>query len=128
MAPMHAQSQAAKIMAKLPKVRMAFSDLPKNRDPREVPLYSLSEAALFLGFPATTLRYWPQPHDYPRKGHVEPFILPAGMSTDMATGKDVAWLSFYNVSEAHILSAMTRFHGVKWPRVRQALDTFKDMQ
>lgn len=115
-------------MAGFPRVRMAVSPLPKDRDVREVPIYSLAEAALFLGIPATTLSYWVRPHDYARLGHVEPFIVPAGSSTDMATGKDVAWLSFYNLNEAHILSAITRFHGVKMPRVREAMTSIKELK
>lgn len=125
---MCALSQGVETMAGFPNVRMARSPLVKDRDVREIPLYSMSEVALFLGIPATTLGYWIRPHNYKRLGTVEPFIVPAGSSTDMATGKDVAWLSFYNLSEAHILSAITRFHGVKMPRVREAIESIKRLK
>jgi uncharacterized protein (DUF433 family) len=107
---------------------MAYSVPPKHRDAREAPIYSLAEAALFLGVPRTTLKYWCEPGHSKRLGEFEPLISPAGISTDVATGKDMAWLSFYNMSEAHVLSSLTRFHGVKMIRVREAVRMLRELQ
>ena len=119
--------QGTELMLGFPKVRMAYSAAPKNQDPREAPVYSLAEAALFLGVPRTTLRYWTRPSLAARPGSIEPLIIPAGFSTDVETGKDVAWLSFYNLSEAHVLSSLTRFHGVKMGRVRDAVRNLEEL-
>ena len=92
-------------MAGFPKVRMAYSVPPKDADPRESAIYSLAEAALFLGVPRTTLKDWTEPHFYKKLGNTDSLIAPVGYATDLETGKDVAWLSFYNLSEAHVLFA-----------------------
>lgn len=108
-------------MSGFPKVRMAYSVPPKHEDAREAPIYSLAEAALFLGIPRTTLKYWCEPTSSVKYRDFPPLVVPAGVSTDVSTGKDIAWLSFYNMSEAHVLSSLTRFHGVKMNRVREAV-------
>lgn len=87
-------------------------------DPRDVPNYGPTEAARFLGLPTSTLRSWTQGWSYRteagerRRG--EPLIL--------LEDPDSNELSFTNLVEAHVLSAIRRQHGVSMPRVRQALD------
>ncbi|MGO9777335.1 MAG: DUF433 domain-containing protein [Terracidiphilus sp.] len=115
-------------MAGFPKVRMAYSVPPKDADPRESAIYSLAEAALFLGVPRTTLKDWTEPHFYKKLGNTDSLIAPVGYATDLETGKDVAWLSFYNLSEAHVLSSLTRFEGVKMMRVRDAMTKLRELQ
>lgn len=114
-------------MADFTKIRIAKSGIPAQEDVREFPIYSIMEAAFFLGIPRTTLTYWTKAHDFPRLGHVEPFIKAAGAQRDLFTGKDEALLSFYNLSEAHILSVITRFHGIKMNRVRGALNELQEL-
>jgi uncharacterized protein (DUF433 family) len=123
---MRAQSQESELMVGFPKVRMARSPLPKQEDRRESPIYSLAEAALFLGVPRTTLRHWTIPGTHRKFGPMPSLITPAGVSTD-EYGNDVAWLSFYNICEAHVLSSLTRFHGVKMHRVREGVRRLREL-
>jgi uncharacterized protein (DUF433 family) len=92
---------------------MVFKTSP---DPREVPTYSVSEAAHYLRMPAETLRSWVVGRLYPVAGHAkrsQPLIHlsdPKGQ-----------YLSFVNLVEGHVLAAIRRHHGVKLPKVRSAL-------
>lgn len=86
-------------------------------DPREVPAYGLAEAAYYLGIPAATLRTWVAGRTYPTaKGAklFRPIIEPAD--------RKMLRLSFINLVEAHVLSALRRDHQVQLPKIRQAID------
>jgi len=87
-----------------------------ERDVREVPAYSIAEAAGYLRLPKTTLRAW---------------LL--GQQTFRAV-IDIAdrhgcQMSFINLVEAFVLSGIRRQHRVTLPKVRKAVDylrrTFK---
>jgi uncharacterized protein (DUF433 family) len=100
-------------MTGLHNVRIPYTPEPKDGDFRELPLYSLAEVAYFLGIPKPTLHRWTR-HGYNRKAElIEPLIVPVD--------REGALFSFYNLTEAHILSVITRVHKVKLPRVRNAL-------
>ena len=79
-----------------------------DRDPREIGTYGLSEAASYLRLPPATLRRWvtgAQPG--------APLIaLPDPQS---------AVLSFTNLVEAHVLSALRRVHGIRFSAIREAV-------
>lgn len=86
-----------------------------GRDPRELPMYGLGEAAVFLGVPASTLRTWVRGKDYRWRGqtkHMQRLI-----KADAGTGL----LSFNNFVEAYVLASLTRRFEVPLVRVRQAL-------
>ncbi len=81
----------------------------KKADLRELPAYSISEAAHYLSVPAATVRYWAiGQNDY------KPLIdIPA---------HEPALLSFLNMVELHVLAAIRRKHSVPMPKVRKAID------
>lgn len=85
-------------------------------DPREIPAYGVSEAAHYLKLPLGTLRSWIRGRGYPtRSGRraFQPIItLP---------DKNLPWLSFMNLVEAHILDAVRYRHKVPLPNVRRAI-------
>ena len=86
-----------------------------GRDPRELPMYGLGEAAVFLRVPASTLRAWVRGKDYRWRGqtkHMQRLI-----KADAGTGL----LSFNNFVEAYVLASLTRQFEVPLVRVRQAL-------
>lgn len=89
----------------------------KSNDPREMPAYSIGEAAHYLRIPVATLRSWVRGRYYPTgrgRRFFKPLIeLPA---------PDLASLSFINLVEAHILDAIRREHDIPLPKVRAALD------
>jgi len=88
-------------------------------DPREAPLYSLSEAAFFVGIPATTLQKWVYGRDYAAKGeirHSPRVIVPADAKRGL--------LSFANLAEAHVLESI-RKHRFSLSEIRDAVDEIR---
>jgi len=73
----------------------------------EEPAYGISEAAVYLKVPHTTLRYWLG------LGKLPPIIQPAGSNP--------VRLSFMNLLESHALAAMRNLYNLKLPKVRSAL-------
>lgn len=85
-------------------------------DPIDIPLYSLSQAARFVGVPLTTLQKWVHGRSYEARGSKQwwpNLIEPA----DRSSGR----LSFANIAEAHIL-ASTRSYRIPMADVRAAID------
>ena len=88
----------------------------RNRDPREIPTYTISEAAHYLLIPLATLRSWTVGRDYPvhdGKRRFNPVITVPQRHPTM--------LSFVNLIEAHVLDAIRRVYGVRLPEVRNAI-------
>jgi uncharacterized protein (DUF433 family) len=87
---------------------------------REVPAYSIAEAAHYLQMPTATLRSWVLGRDYPvTKG--KRFFQPVIEIADHKRRK----LSFINLVEAHVLNAIRRYHRIALPKVRIALQYLK---
>ncbi len=80
----------------------------------EVPIYGTVEAARYLRVPYQTLRYWIRGSE-----SVPPLIRLAG--------DDPPRLSFMNLLECHMLSAMRAIYKVRIPRVRRALTTVENL-
>jgi uncharacterized protein (DUF433 family) len=95
---------------------MAQFEIYGGRDPRQLPAYSVADAARYLRIPAATLRSWVVGRTYPVAdglGSFEPLIRPA----DAARRR----LSFENLIEAHVLRALRSQHAVDIKAVRPAL-------
>lgn len=88
-----------------------------GRDPRDLPAYSIREAAHYLHLPESTLRTWV-------RGRVHPTPLGAHRSPPVIRLPDPARpsLSFVNLVEAHVLASVRRQHGVSLEAVRSAID------
>ena len=89
----------------------------RARAPRELPNYRLPEAAHYLRIPQSTLRTWIFGQAYgtaagQRRSH--PLITVAA--------DDPPRLSFVNMVEAHVLSAIRYQHGIALPAVRRAVE------
>jgi uncharacterized protein (DUF433 family) len=88
----------------------------RHEDLREVPNYSVTEAARCLQLPRTTLRQWAagrrDPHDA-SEWMFEPLLHPASRSPLL--------LSFMNLVEAHVLSALRQEHQIRLAKIRAAL-------
>jgi uncharacterized protein (DUF433 family) len=82
------------------------------------PAYSASEAAQILGLPAATLKAWSFGQAYRShsgvKRRFQPVIAPADRKKRL--------LSFANLCELHVLSAIRRNHKIPLPKVRASLD------
>ena len=74
----------------------------------EVPIYGAVDAARYLRVPYQTLRYWIRGH-----GAIEPIINLAEHFPPR--------LSFMNLVECHMLSAMRTHYNLRLPKVRKAL-------
>jgi len=98
---------------------MQQSDIYGGQDPREMPAYSIPEAAHYLQIPPSTLRSWTKGWRYPTRAGEKrsaPLITPPA-----APDQGPVLLSFVNIVEAHVLDALRREHRVTMPTVREAL-------
>jgi uncharacterized protein (DUF433 family) len=84
-----------------------------NQDIRELPSYSITEAANYLAIPASTLKSWFRGYRGMTGRRYPPMIKPAD--------QDHLLLSFYNLAEAHILDSARR-RGVNTRRLRIAVE------
>ena len=82
--------------------------MAKLNDSRDLPAYTISEAAHYLGVPAATVRYW----SVGRNGYAPLIQVPE---------RSPALLSFLNLTELHVLAAIRRKHEVKMPSIRRAI-------
>ncbi len=80
----------------------------------ELPAYSPTVAARYVGVPVQTLRYWTLGRG-PVKGIIEP--------ADIAP----LVLSFANLLESHVLNALRTRYQLLLPKVRAALETLKQL-
>lgn len=87
-----------------------------KQDPREQPSYTIPEAARYLGIPVSTVRYWSV-----GRGSYAPLI-----AIPPCPDLRPTLLSFLNLSELHVLSAIRRDHNVSMPRVRSAIEYLKE--
>jgi uncharacterized protein (DUF433 family) len=92
-------------------------DIYGGRDPAELPLYSVRQAARYLHLSPTTLRSWVQGRAYPTTGGTG-FFQPLLQRPSPSNPR----LSFDNLIEAHVLRALRADHGVSMKAVRTALD------
>src|SRR5438067_1335669 len=96
-----------------PMKRLKIEDMA-TLDPREVPMYWLSDVALFTGVPASTVKRWIGQISSSRA-----LIQPP--PDELQQRQSEARLSFANLLETHVLDA-TRKHEIPVPRIRRGLD------
>src|SRR5450432_1584486 len=86
-------------------------------DSREQPLYTMTEAAYYLGIHPRTLATWVFGRSYKTKSGLRPWS-----RVITAADPDLKLLSFYNLAEAHVLAATRYEHQVPFWAVREAID------
>ena len=86
----------------------------ESRELLEVPIYGTVEAAHYVRVPYQTLRYWIR-----GSGSIPPLVRLAS--------QDPPRLSFLNLLECHMLSAMRGLYNLRIPRVRKALKTLESL-
>ena len=82
-------------------------------DYRELPAYTILEAAQYLSVPAATLRYWSL-----GRGPYEPLV--------SVPKRSPVLLSFLNLAELHVLAAIRRKYIVAMPKIRRAIEFLKE--
>ncbi len=92
-----------------------------RRDPRDLPAYSVVEAAHYLRLPVATLRGWAIGRPYPRSDGLQ-FSEPVLTLPD--SNRPV--LSFINLVEAHVLGAIRRRYRIRFHKVRSAVVFLKE--
>jgi uncharacterized protein (DUF433 family) len=89
-----------------------------GRDPRDLPIYTLDEAAFILGLSRSTLKAWTFGSQWQeatgRARTYVPLIIPPERA-------DRLMLSFTNLIEAHVLYAIRRVHQIKMKLLRGTL-------
>lgn len=96
---------------------MSARTLHQNADPRMLPAYGIGEAAHYLNIAPSTLRSWVLGRPYPTMQGQAQFKPPIAIADP-----ERRLLSFVNLVEAHVLSAIRREHEVALKSVRQACD------
>jgi uncharacterized protein (DUF433 family) len=98
------------------KLKLNLADVWDFTDPRDIPAYTVPEAAHYLCIPQGTLRNWvlgqKGGHNFRRVidlSHPESHLL-----------------SFFNLAEAHVLRSLRTKHQIKLPRIRKALRYVKE--
>jgi uncharacterized protein (DUF433 family) len=97
-------------------VEMSRNDRNATASARDVPSYTLAEAARYLRLPTATLRSWVLGRVYPTaegSGRFPPLIQPASRQPPL--------LAFSNLIEAHVLRSLRTDHGVPVKALRSAL-------
>src|SRR3954471_14661311 len=87
-------------------------------DPRETPLYTVSEAARYLHVPVSTLRGWISGWVYGTRGgarRAQALIQPP------LGAKPPKLLSFSNLAEAHVLASIRRVHRIPMHKIRKVI-------
>lgn len=82
------------------------------------PAYTASEAARILGLPLATLKAWSFGQASGGGRRSQPVIKPADKTAKL--------LSFANLCELHVLSAIRRNHKIPLPKVRASLDYVRE--
>jgi len=94
-----------------------------GKDPRDLPIYTMDEAARILWVPLSTLKTW----TFGKRWHEPsgklrtyvPLIIPPQDTGQMM-------LSFTNLIEAHVLQAIRRVHKIKMSKVREAMRAIRE--
>lgn len=93
-----------------------------KEDPREVPVYTLAQAARYLKIPEVTLKTWIKGRKYPVDGgNKQKFFQPVILLPDPRIPR----LSFVNLVEAHVLNGIRRIENIPFRKVRQAISYLK---
>lgn len=82
-------------------------------DPRDIPIYSISDAAKYLRIPVRTIRSWTVPISN-GSNFFKPLILTQDLKPKL--------LSFTNLVEIHVLRAIRKHHKIQRDKLRIALD------
>lgn len=96
---------------------LAKIDIYGGKDPRDIPNYSIGDAARYLKIPHSTIRSWVVGSTYKVKDGENTF----SPLIEVKTKKPLR-LTFLNLVEVHVLRAIRKNHKVNLTNVRLALD------
>ena len=93
----------------------------RGRDPRQIPAYTLFDAARYLHIPERTIRNWSYGYPYATKTGGRRHT-PALIEPESWAAHD---FSFFNLVELHVLAALRRQHHVHMSKIRAAIEYLK---
>ena len=94
-----------------------MKNLYGETDPRDIPIYSISDAAKYLRIPIGTIRSWTVPISN-GSNFSKPLILTQDIKPKL--------LSFTNLVEIHVLRAIRKHHQMQRDKVRIVLDDIEE--
>lgn len=100
----------------MPRPPVEVTKFYKGTDPREIPFYSVREAAHFLHMSPSTLADWVQ-NRWKVPGSLAKFEAPLIQVPDQADGR----LSFNNLIEAFVLNSFRKNKGITMDKVKLAV-------
>ena len=98
-----------------------MTDPYQGKDPRDMPTYTIPDAARYLRIPEGTIRSWTVGRAYPvaeGQSFFEPLI--------SVPGDKPTLLSFTNLVEIHVLRAIRKHHKIQLDKVRTALNYLEE--
>ncbi|MEQ8972941.1 MAG: DUF433 domain-containing protein [Coleofasciculus sp. C1-SOL-03] len=96
---------------------LLMNDIYGGKNPRDLPNYSIGDAARYLKIPAATIRSWTVGRNYPvSEGEKKFYPL-----IEVKKSQPIR-LSFTNLIEVHILRAIRKHHKIDLDKVRATLD------
>jgi uncharacterized protein (DUF433 family) len=101
--------------------RQTDRDPYRGRDPRQIPAYTLFDAARYLHVPARTIQNWASGYPYATKTGARRRTAPL-IDAESGSAHD---FSFFNLVELHVLAALRREHHVQMPNIRRAVEYVK---
>jgi len=99
------------------KLRFKAERLARISDAREMPAYTISEAAHYLCIPKPTISAWVRGTTYTVRGASKKFHRVIELPD-----KALSLMSFYNLAEAHVLRALRTEYEIPLPAIRKALE------
>jgi uncharacterized protein (DUF433 family) len=102
------------------RTRITAAQLARFTNPREMPAYSIRDAAHYLQLPSATLRTWVLGRPYPTQAGTQWFAPLIALPEP-----ELKLLSFTNLAEAHVLSAIRRARKLDLQVIRNSLDFVK---
>lgn len=101
--------------------RQTDRDPYRGRDPRQIPAYTIFDAARYLRIPEQTIRNWAYGFAYRSPVGVRRQTKPL-IDAEAHAQHD---FSFLNLIELHVLGAFRREHKVQMPKIRRAIEYLK---
>ncbi len=101
--------------------RQTDRDPYRGRDPRQIPAYTLFDAARYLHVPVRTIQNWAFGYPYATKAgdrRRTPLLIEAESGA-------VHDFSFFNLVDLHVLAALRREHHVQMSNIRRAVEYVK---
>lgn len=94
--------------------KAAIEEFYGGGDPREIPVYTIAEAARHIHTPYSTVYSWLRGQNYSSASG-------AKRSKPVVKNSDRR-LSFYTLVELHLVRGLRQLHGVSMPKIRRSLD------